>query len=56
MSIPPHLIPAIEDHLAKHVGPHQDDLLFPARSGRHLAPGTVYGQFYKARAAAGRKD
>jgi integrase len=30
VAIPPHLIPIIEDHLAKHVGTKRDSLLFPA--------------------------
>jgi integrase len=56
VSIPPHLLPAIEDHLAKHVGKTRDSLLFPAQHGGHLAPATLYRQFYKARDAAGRPD
>jgi integrase len=30
VSIPPHLLPVIEEHLAKHVGAEWDSLLFPA--------------------------
>jgi integrase len=30
VNIPPRIIPAIEDHLAKHVGRGRDSLLFPA--------------------------
>ena len=56
VSIPPHLLPAIEDHLAKYVGAEPDSLLFPARHGGHLAPGTLYLSFYPARDKAGRKD
>lgn len=33
VAIPPHLIPAITDHLSKHVGAQPDSLLFPAESG-----------------------
>jgi integrase len=47
VAIPPHLLPALEDHLAKHVGKQRDSLLFPARYGGHLAPATLYRQFYK---------
>ncbi len=54
--IPPHLIPAIEDHLDRHVGAKADSLLFPAVSGGHLAPATLYRRFYTAREKAGRKD
>lgn len=56
VAIPPHLIPAIEDHLAKHVGAKPDSLLFPAVGGGHLAPATLYRRFYTARAKAGRDD
>jgi integrase len=56
VAIPPHLMPAIEAHLAKHVEPGRDALLFPAQQGGHLAPATLYRQFYKARDAAGRPD
>ncbi|MFV8316282.1 tyrosine-type recombinase/integrase [Mycobacterium sp. 23] len=56
VAIPPHLIPAIEHHLAKHVGGKADALLFPAVGGGHLAPATLYRRFYAARARAGRDD
>ena len=56
VAIPPHLVGVIAEHLAKHVGPEQDSLLFPARQGGHLAPATLYRQFYKARDAANRPD
>lgn len=56
VAIPPHLIPAIEAHLAKHVGEAPNSLLFPAVGGGHLAPATLYRRFYTARAAAGRDD
>jgi integrase len=54
--VPPHLMPAIKDHLAKHVGEKRDSLLFPAQQGGHLAPATLYRRFYAARAAADRDD
>jgi integrase len=56
VAIPPHLIPAIEDHLAKHVGERPDSLLFPGQHGRHMHPATLYWQYYRARAAANRPD
>jgi integrase len=56
VAIPPHLLPALEDHLAKYVGKARNSLLFPAQHGGHLAPATLYRQFYKARAAAGCDD
>lgn len=54
--IPPHLLPALTEHLARFVEPGRDALLFPAQHGGHLAPATLYRQFYKAREAAGRTD
>ena len=56
VNVPPHLISALRDHMAKRVAPGGDSLLFPAAHGGHLAPGTLYRQFYKARDVAGRPD
>jgi integrase len=58
ISVPPHLVPAIEDHLRKHVRPGREALLFPSVGDpdRHLAPSALYRMFYKARNAAGRPD
>lgn len=56
VAIPPHLLPAIENHLAKYVDKERDSLLFPAQHGGHLAPATLYRQFYKARDEAKRPD
>jgi integrase len=53
---PPHIIPIIETHLAKHVGHKRDSLLFPADNGGHLQASTLARHWYKARAAAGRPD
>lgn len=56
VEIPPHLLPVIKDHLARYVDADNDALLFPAVSGRHLAPASLYRQFYQARSAAKRDD
>jgi len=56
VAIPPHLLPALADHLLRHVGGERDSLLFPAKHGGHLAPATLNRWFYKARAAAERPD
>jgi len=56
VAIPPHLVPAVKAHLAAHVDKPGDALLFPALSGGHLQPSTLYRHFYKARTAAGRED
>lgn len=58
ITIPPHLLPAIEDHLKRHVLSGRDALLFPSVNDptRHLAPSALYRRFYTARDAAGRSD
>jgi len=56
VAIPPHLVPLVKDHLRKYVPPRRDALIFPAASGGHLAPATLYRVYYPAREAAGRPD
>jgi len=56
VAIPPHLLPAIEDHLTEFVEDYSDALLFPSRHGDHLAAPTLYRHWFKAREAAGRPD
>lgn len=56
VAIPPHLISVLQAHLDVHVGSGADALIFPAVHGGHLAPGTLYRQFYKARSTAKRND
>ncbi len=56
VSVPPHLLPVLRDHLAEHVGQGGKALLFPARGGQHMAPSSLYKVWYPARAAAGRSD
>lgn len=56
VAIPPHIIAAIETHLAKYVDNGRDSLIFPADNGGHLQPSTLYRHWYKAREAAGRPD
>jgi len=58
VAIPPHLLPALANHLTRHVLPGRDALLFPAGRDRraHIPPATVRQPFHKARAAAGRPD
>lgn len=71
LPIPPHLMPAIVDHLATHAAPGAQGLLFPGRGGEHLAPSAFYGKpeqkrsgkppkkgwgWYEARRVIGRTD
>lgn len=54
--MPPHIVAAVTDHLAKHVGLQLDSWLFEANRGGHLQPGTFNFHWYRARSAAGRDD
>lgn len=58
VAIPPHLVPAIRDHIANHAAFGRSGLLFPAAQDptAHLAPATLYRVFYPARERAGRPD
>jgi integrase len=56
VAIPPHLMPAVREHLLQHAESGKDGLLFPAQDGGHLAPSSLYRVFYRAREAAGRPD
>jgi integrase len=56
VAVPPHLVAVLQEHLARHVCPEPDALLFPAKHGGHLAPSTLYGRFRTAREKAGRPD
>ena len=56
VTIPPHLVPTLVEHLDRHIGPEPGDLLFPAGHGGHMAPSTLYKVWYPAREAAGRPD
>lgn len=56
VAIPPHIMPAVTDHLAKHVGSKRDSLLFPAKNGGHLQPSTFQRHFYRGRNKAKRPD
>lgn len=57
VAIPPHIIPAVEEHLSKYVGAAGSSLLFPATDGvGHLSQSSVQWYWSKARTAAGRPD
>ncbi|WP_241471651.1 tyrosine-type recombinase/integrase [Mycolicibacterium neoaurum] len=57
VELPPHLLRAIKEHLENFTGPGDGALLFPAASGdKHLAAASLYRHYYRARAAANRKD
>jgi integrase len=59
VAIPPHLLPAVTQHLGKSIAGGREGLLFPAAGGdpfKHLAPSTLARVFRPAREAAGRPD
>ena len=58
VEIPPHVLPAVADHLERHVGPGAEALLFPSATDpdRHLAQSTFTDAYYPARDVAGRSD
>jgi len=56
VTVPPHLIPMVREHLRTHISGGHDGLLFPAADGTHLAPSTLYTSFHRARRIAGRPD
>jgi integrase len=56
VNIPPHLMPALKAHLRDHVAASRDALVFPAASGGHMAPSSLYAVYHPARDAAGRPD
>jgi integrase len=56
VSLPPHLLPIVREHLATFAGWGKDGLLFPAARGGHLVRGSFFRQWDRARHAAGRPD
>ena len=56
ISIPPHLLPHIRDHLQRFSQRGSEGLVFPNTEGRHMHHGSLYKVYRPARAAAGRPD
>jgi integrase len=57
VAIPPHLLPAVKQHLSDHAEWGRDGLLFPApQTGGHLHSGSFHETWDRARKAAGRPD
>ena len=56
VTIPPHLVPLVAEHLDEFVADGPDALVFAARHGGHMAPATLYKVYYPAREKAGRAD
>lgn len=58
VSIPPHLLPAVKEHLRSSITGGKDGLLFPSASdpSQHLMSTAMQNHFTRARDAAGRPD
>jgi integrase len=56
LSIPPHLVPSLEDHLERFVEIGPDALLFTGLLGEPLRVRQLDGAWQRARAAIGRSD
>jgi integrase len=56
VNIPPHLMPMVHEHMITHAGREGDALVFPAASGGHMAPSSLYAVYHPARDRAGRQD
>ena len=57
VTIPPHIVPALRDHLREHAARGGDGLVFPPRDGRgFLALSTLHRVFDRAKVKAGRPD
>ena len=58
IAIPPHLHPALRNHISSSISGGREALLFPAAgdASHHLAPASLYKVFYRARLEAGRPD
>ncbi len=56
VSIPPHIWPVVEEHLAQYVRPWPDALLFPSEGRGHIWHRGMNNYFSKARTSAGRED
>ena len=56
VSIPPHVVPVLRDHVARHAGKGRDGLVFPASGGGFLSPSALYSVYYPAREKADRPD
>lgn len=57
VSIPPHILPALREHLTDHAAFGKDGLVFPAANGKdYLALSTLHRVFGPAKNKAGRPD
>jgi len=53
VTVPPHLLPALAEHLAEHAGPGRDGLVFTGARGGQLSQSATWREWDLARKAAG---
>ena len=56
LSIPPHGLPVLSEHLERYVGADPDAWVFPGQPGRPITPRTLDRVWERARLAVGRPD
>jgi integrase len=56
VAIPPHIVPALTDHLTSYVAADPDALVFTGEKGGPLEPPRLYKEWHRARLAIGRPE
>jgi len=56
VAVPPHIVPLLQQHLATHVAPGADSLLFSGAKSGYLHESVLYRHWDRARRMAGRPD
>lgn len=56
IAVPSNVLPALRQHLDRHVGPDPDDWLFTSEAGGPMLPSTLNRVWQRARKAIGRPD
>ena len=56
LAVPSHILPALEEHLARFVAPEPDAWLFQADTGGPMVPSTLNRVWQRARKTVGRPD
>ena len=56
VAIPSHIMPLVEAHLERYVGPEPTAWLYGTKNGQPMLPRNFYRAWQKARQAAGRPD
>lgn len=56
VTIPPHVIEDLREHVARHARPGKEGLLFPSATGGYMGGSALHRVYGPARVAAGRPD